>query len=243
MDINLNTGAILSTTVVGFGNIAGIPPEIQEVSSICSAPNGNYYFITLDTLGSINNALNVTNFKIDHGYNFDYYIPGYGLGTKQPISAIRANAFAFYTHNGVTVNRHDLLTGAVVASAPIPGGISTPTFFGTSTQGNGGLDLDNCGNVYVGSGNGVYKFDASLNLLASAPTPGPVYDVDVASNGDVAVSGINFVAIVALSGELPGKKSDNNNNGRGNLPFGLPNMVFNNVKILFISKAKSILGE
>ena len=71
--------------------------------------------------------------------------------------------------------------------------------FRSKTQGNGGLDLDNCGNVYVGSGNGVYKFDANLNFISSATTPGPVYDVDVSANGDVAASGSNFVAAVTLS--------------------------------------------
>jgi len=200
MNINLANGAIANTTVVGFGNITGIPPRIQEASSICSSPNGNFYFLTLDTIGSINNQLSTVGFKIPTLYNFDYYIPGYGFGTKQPISATRANGNALYTHNGQTLHKRDLLTGAVLATASIPSGIiNTLPIFGTKTQGNGGLDLDNCGNVYVGSGNGVYKFDSSLNLIASSSTSGAVYDVDVASNGEVAASGVNFVATVNLS--------------------------------------------
>lgn len=200
MEINLANGGIVSTTVVGFGNITGIPPRIQEASSICASPNGNFYFLTLDTVGQINNQLSTIGFKTPTLYNFDYYIPGYGFGTKQPISAIRANASALYTHDGQTLHKRDLSTGAVVASASIPSGIiNTLPIFGTKTQGNGGLDLDNCGNVYVGSGNGVYKFDASLNLVASATTSGAVYDVDVSTNGEVAASGINFVATVSLS--------------------------------------------
>lgn len=200
MNINLANGAIANTTVVGFGNITGIPPRIQEASSICSSPNGNYYFLTLDTIGSINNSLSTVGFKIPTSYNFDYYIPGYGFGTKQPISATRANGSALYTHDGQTLHKRDLLTGAILATASIPSGIiNTLPIFGTKTQGNGGLDLDNCGNVYVGSGNGVYKFDSSLNLIASAFTSGAVYDVDVATNGEVAASGVNFVATVNLS--------------------------------------------
>jgi len=204
MNINLSNGSIASTTVVGFGNITGIPPRIQEASSICSAPNGNYYFLTLDTIGSINNALNTIGFKIPTLYNFDYYIPGYGFGTKQPISATRANANALYTHDGQTLHKRDLLTGAILATASIPGGIvNTLPIFNTKTQGNGGLDLDNCGNVYVGSGSGVYKFDPSLNLLASTPTSGPVYDVDVTTSGIVAASGSNFVATISLASCSP----------------------------------------
>ncbi len=199
MQINLANGAITQTVIVGFGNVIGIPPNIQEVSSICSAPNGNYYFLTLDTVGAIKDDLTSIAFKTQTSYNFDYYIPGYGFGTKQPISAIRATPTHFFTHNGIEIHKRDLLTGAVIANASIPSGISNTSFFGTKTQGNGGLDVDSCGNVYVGSGNGVYKFDSNLNLVASATTPGPVYDVDVSNSGEVAASGNNFVATVSLS--------------------------------------------
>ena len=199
MEINLGNGAILQTVIVGFGNIASIPPKIQEASSICSAPNGNYYFLTLDTVGAIKDDLTSIAFKTATGYSFDYYIPGYGFGSKQPISAIRATPTHFFTQNGIELHKRDLLTGAVVATASIPAGISNNVFLGTKVQGNGGLDVDSCGNVYVGSGNGVYKFDSNLNLIASASTPGPVYDVDVTNTGQVAASGNNFVAAVALS--------------------------------------------
>jgi gliding motility-associated-like protein len=198
MEINLANGAILNNVLVGYGSTFNIPPNIQEVSSLCFAPNGRYYFLTLDTVGCIKDDLTTIFFKEPTNYSFDYYIPGYGFGTKQPISAIRADATAFYTQNGITVEKRDLNTGAVLASASIPGGISNNTFLSRKVQGNGGLDLDSCGNVYVGSGNGVYKFNSALNLLSSASTPGPVYDVDVSNNGDVAMSGSNFAGTVSL---------------------------------------------
>jgi len=199
MEINLANGALLNTVVVGYGAVIGIPPSVQEVSSICSAPNGNYYFLTLDTVGAIKDDLSSIVFKESTIYNFDYYIPGYGLGTKQPISAIRATSTHFYTQNGITVDKRNLTTGAIVATASIPGGISNGTFFGTNIQGNGGLDIDSCGNVYAGSNNAVYKFDSNLNLITSAITPGAVYDVDVSNSGEVVASGSNFVASLALS--------------------------------------------
>ncbi|HEU4716402.1 MAG TPA: SprB repeat-containing protein, partial [Bacteroidia bacterium] len=189
MNINLASGAQLSTTVVGYGSTLSIPPNVQEVSSICYAPNGNFYYLTLDTMGCINNALTAVNFKVGTGYAFDYYIPGYGFGTKQPISAIRANATAVYTLNGATVEKRDLNTGAVLASAAIPGGSYTNTFGGRHVNGNGGIDIDNCGNVYVGSVNSVVKYDANLNFISSSPTSFAVYDVDVNSNGEVAACG------------------------------------------------------
>lgn len=189
MDINLANGALVTTRVVAYGSSSSIPPTIQEVSSICMAPNNNFYFLTLDTVGSINNALTTVNFKARTLYNFDYYIPGYGFGTKQPISAIRANANAFYTLNGATIHKRDLNTGAVTATAAIPGGSNTATFWGTRVNGNGGLDIDANGNVYVGSVNQVVKYDANLNQLAVYPVSFAVYDVDVNSNGEVAACG------------------------------------------------------
>jgi gliding motility-associated-like protein len=150
-------------------------------------------------VGAIKDNLSTIVFKSPTGYHFDYYIPGYGFGTKQPISAIRATGSYLYTQNGVTVDKRDLYTGAIITSVSIPSGISNAGFFGTNVQGNGGLDIDSCGNVYVGSGNGVYKFDSNLFPIGSAPTPGPVYDVDVSSNGDVAVAGSNFTGTVSLN--------------------------------------------
>ncbi|HEV7235179.1 MAG TPA: hypothetical protein VGN15_03295, partial [Ktedonobacteraceae bacterium] len=132
------------------------------------------------------------NFKTDNGYNFNYYIPGYTINAKQPISAIRACSTAFYTQDGVKVDKRNLSTGAVIASAAIPGGITStvpPFAGGGNLNGNGGLDIDNCGNVYVGSGNQVIKYDANLNLLSSQPTSFAVYDVDVNSNGEVIACG------------------------------------------------------
>ncbi len=199
MNINLTNGALLSTTEVGYGSVIGIPPDVQEVSSICSAPNGNYYFLTLDSVGSVKDDLSTIPFKTGTTYNFDYYIPGYGFGTKQPISAIRATASEFYTHNGVTIDRRDLFTGAITGTAAIPGGITSATIFGTNVQGNGGLDIDSCGFVYVGSGNAVHKFDPALNLVGSVSTPGPVYDVSVTSYGDIAASGNNFISSLTFS--------------------------------------------
>jgi gliding motility-associated-like protein len=193
MEINLASGALSSTTVVGYGGMgSGFPPapNMQEVSSICMGPTGGYYFLTLDTVGSINTALSAIKFKTGTGYNFNYYIPGYTLKNKQPISAIRANGTAFYTLNGATIHKRSLTTGAVLATAAIPGGISTVApVIGGNLNGNGGLDLDNCGNVYVGSGNQVVKYDANLNVLSSTAVSFAVYDVDVNSNGEVIACG------------------------------------------------------
>lgn len=189
ININLATGAQAGVTVVGYGSTLSIPPSMQEVSSICFAPNNNFYFLTLDTIGSINNALSTINFKAPTSYAFDYYIPGYGFGTKQPISAIRADGNAVYTINGSTLHKRNLSNGTVMATATITGGSYTSTFFGRGVNNNGGIDIDAAGNIYVGTTTGVQKFDAALNAVGFAATTFAVYDVDVNANGEVIACG------------------------------------------------------
>ncbi|MFN7690580.1 MAG: hypothetical protein ACK5QU_05825, partial [Bacteroidota bacterium] len=62
-------------------------------------------------------------------------------------------------------------------------------FLGGNQYGNSGIDIDNCGNVFVGSSNGVYKFDQNLAPLGNFPTTFKVYDVVVSINGDVIACG------------------------------------------------------
>ena len=77
---------------------------------------------------------------------------------------------------------------SVLASATIPGGSSSLTM-GKNTVGNSGIDIDSCGNLYVGSGNGLYKYDANLNVITSVSTSYHVYDVAVSTNGNVVFCG------------------------------------------------------
>ncbi|MGZ3903491.1 MAG: PKD domain-containing protein, partial [Bacteroidia bacterium] len=72
--------------------------------------------------------------------------------------------------------------------APIAGGVSTASF-GFNVPSNSGIDLDSCGNVYVGSTNAVIKYDANLNVISSQATTFKVYDVAVSTGGNVIACG------------------------------------------------------
>ncbi|HTL81199.1 MAG TPA: gliding motility-associated C-terminal domain-containing protein [Bacteroidia bacterium] len=181
--INMASGAQTGSTVVGY--IAGF--NIKEVRSLCSCPSGGYYFLTLDSIGYVT-AANVLTWKSISGYNFSYGNPSYSIQGNMGVSAIRANASAIYTMNGSTLDKRNTANGAILASVAIPGGISS-SGFGGNTMGCSGLDLDSCGNVYVGSGNKIVKYDGNLNQLSTQTTPGVVYDVSVCKNGEVAACG------------------------------------------------------
>ncbi|MEN9302078.1 MAG: hypothetical protein RL264_507 [Bacteroidota bacterium] len=191
--INTNTGGINSTQNLALGSTAGIPPTVQEIRAITASPNGKYYYLTQDTLGSFHSNFNLCSsnnsqmFKISSTYAFGYKSENFRY-QNSGISAIRANNSFFYTQNGTNVHKRNLLTGAIVASAVIPAGNAT-TSLGKFQVSNSGIDLDDCGNVYVGTTNGVVKYDANLTQLATYSTAFKVYDVIVLPNGDIAACG------------------------------------------------------
>ncbi len=203
MNMNLNTGAVLNYVEVGY--VGGfLNTQIKEVRSICASPNGNYYYLTLDSIGSVTPALAI-NYQNNSTYNFTYGSPAYGV-TNQGISAIRATSTNIYTQNGATLSKRDITNGAILATVNIPGGVSNSVIIiGGNTPGNSGLDLDSCGNIYVGSTSGVIKYDANLTYIATYPTPHAVYDVAVNSNGEVVACGDRFATSINMSACNPVK--------------------------------------
>ncbi len=193
-DINTNNGNVISSEAVGSNRPGFIINDISEVRSITSSKNARYYYITLDTIGCIDDNIGLcpngsSIFQENHTYAFGYksenYRPNNG---NSGIKAIKANANFVYTHNGITVAKRSLTTGAIINSVTIPGGLNT-TSIGFNQPGCNGLDIDASGNVYVGSGNAVIKYDANLTQLSSSPTSFAVFDVAVSTSGNVIVCG------------------------------------------------------
>jgi len=196
---NINTA---NGSVIGSPQIVGImfntiPPYINEVRSISPSYNGRYYYMTLDSMGCIDQNFSVCSngapiFAISNGYNLAYKCENYrtlgGSGGNAGVKTIKANKNFVYTTNGKSIQKRSLTTGAVISTATIPGGASTSSL-GRNAISNGGIDIDTCGNVYVGSCNSVIKFDANLNLLSQFALSFNVYDVAVSTNGDVIVCG------------------------------------------------------
>lgn len=191
-NIDITTGNVISSADVAQGSTFGIPPSVQEVRAICASPNGKFYFMTQDTVGAFNQNFNACNgaplfYKIDNSYDLGYKCENYRYDNAG-ICAIKANNSFYYTQNGVNVVKRNLQTGAILITSSIPGGANT-TALGDFSVSNSGIDIDNCGNVYVGSSTGVVKFDANLAQLATYPTTYKVYDVHVTTAGDVVAVG------------------------------------------------------
>ena len=198
-NINLNNGSVLNSIKVSNAIPSFLINDPNEIRSVCASPNGNYYFLTLDTIGSLTPALASIIWESQSGYRFGYGSPNYGF-TPQGQSIIRATATHIYTANGDSIVMRDINTGAVVGAAAIPGGGHATTFIipGTLPK-NGGLVIDSCGNVFVGSQSNVTMYDANLNFISSTTTPSEVYDVAIGINGDVLASGNGFAVALAIS--------------------------------------------
>lgn len=191
--IDINTGVILNKQIVGIGSMSSSPPTIQEVRSIAAADNSKYYFLTLDSIGRTSqNFSNCTSgstiTKDKSKYALDYKCENFRYDNSG-ISSIKANQTFLYTQNGSYLHKRSLYSLAIIDSAFISGGSATISM-GRRKVNNSGIDIDACGNVYVGSTNAVIKFDGnSLTQLASYPTNYNVYDVVINSNGDIIACG------------------------------------------------------
>lgn len=203
-EINMSNGAQINQAQVASLSPGplGLIGNPNEVRAMCPSPNGKYYYMTLDTIGVFTENLTL-GYQNNHGYGFSYQVAGYGA-TNQSINAMAATTDFLYTQNGSTLHKRNIVDGSIVGTVTIPSGI-TSVDLGFASAENGGLVLDSCGNVYVGSSNGVYKFDADLNQLGFQSTPGRVYDVAVNSAGEVVACGQGFVASLNLTPCAPPK--------------------------------------
>jgi hypothetical protein len=203
-EIDMNNGAQLNNVEVASVSPGplGLVNNPNEVRAMCPSPNGNYYYMTLDTIGRFDENLTL-GYQDNHGYGFSYQVAGYGV-TNQSINAMAATTDYLYTLDGSTLDKRNIVDGSIIISVPIPNG-QTTNELGFNSVENGGLELDSCGNVYVGSTTGVYKFDENLVQLAFQSTPGRVYDVDVNSAGEVVACGQGFLASLNLAPCAPPK--------------------------------------
>jgi hypothetical protein len=163
------------------------PTGMKEIRALALGGNGNFYMLSNDNLIALNQSFG-TIYSIASGTSHPYYSPAYMAKNVQGQNIIDANTTHIYNATGTAVTRRDIATGAILNNAAIPGGAFSGGFLGSGAS-NGGLVLDNCGNVYVGSTNQVLKYDAALAQLATVATTGAVYDVHVAPGGVVLWGG------------------------------------------------------
>jgi len=193
-NVNVNTGNISSQIKVAVGTMIGIPPALEEVRGVCSNDNGKYYFFTHDTIGYIYDdftfcqSANLGLTKTNHGMGLGYKCENFRQDNCG-IKAIRSDGNFLYVNKGNQLQKRSLVDFSIIATVSIPGGGFNNVFLSGNAVSNSGIDVDQCGNVYVGSASQVVKYDANLNQLATYPVSYNVYDVRVSINGDVIACG------------------------------------------------------
>ena len=186
-NINMSTGNVLNSAQVTGGGLF-LP---QEVRAITACGNGNYYFLTHDSIGYIHQGLTLCTtgtsfpFHTYNTYNLSYKCETFRVNNTG-IKAIKSFGGYIFTHRGNQVHKRPFGTGLITGTAAIPGG-----GFSTGQVNNSGIDVDSCGHVFVGSVNQVVEYDVNLNQLAVFPTSSNfnVYDVQVSPNGNVIAAG------------------------------------------------------
>ncbi len=181
------------------------PPSVGDIVTTSYGKNGKLYLISVKDASPnphltcldpssgfstvFNNSFPVNAAFVD-GFNTAYKTYGF--------NGIAAGCNYLYVCLGASLQKRDLNTGALLSSITVPGGVQ---------HANSGTAVDKCGNVYVGSSNGVYVYDPNLSLLTSFTTPKPVLDIVIGNNGifyacgGSLVSGTNsgFVAQFSMS--------------------------------------------
>jgi gliding motility-associated-like protein len=194
-NINTSNGNNTSTTNVAVGPSSSIPPNVQEVRSIAAAPNGRYYFLTQDTIGFISdnfglcpNGSSSNLFKTTNGSDLGYKCENYRYDNSS-ICAMAADLNAVYVNRGNQLQKRSLIDLSIQGTVAIPGGSYSSVFLGGNVLANSGIAVDDCGNIYVGSTTGVYKFNSSLVQQGFYATTFKVYDVAVNSAGEIVACG------------------------------------------------------
>lgn len=185
-------GHIFNLNPANGNQVAGSPYNVspvgmKEIRALITGGNGNYYMVSNDNLIALNQTYGII-YSIASGISHPYYSPAYMAQSVQGQNIIDANTAFIYMQNGATLQKRDINTGAVVGSTSITGGGFSGGFFGSGAT-NGGLVIDACDNVYVGSTNAIFKYDANLNLLGNVATTGAIYDLHIPAAGTLIAGG------------------------------------------------------
>jgi len=129
-------------------------------------------------------------YMVPDGYTFweakcIKYYPYYGNG----FNGMTKNSRYLYTYDGATIKKWNPWSGAFISSVIVSAADSFRC---------GGIVVDACNNVYVGTITGVKQYDSTFTFVTSAPTIDTVYDVAMGISGEIFACGNGFVSALSL---------------------------------------------
>lgn len=194
-DVNMSSGIVNSVQYLQTVSLSGIGATPVEVRSVASTNTGKYVGLTHKRVEVINQAPGqsppfVPAFAVNNacelGYKSENFMPATQNGA--PLKAIAANGNYFFTHSGDKIYKWSTTDATILDTAIVSGGYGQ-LVFGKLVLHNAGIAVDDCGFVYAGSKDRVVKYDINLNLIDSVMLPFTVYDVALATNGNIVVCG------------------------------------------------------
>lgn len=130
-------------------------------------------------------------FNVNDGYTFQELAGLYGAsGVYNGMNGLAASPNWLYSYDGAMLKRWNKTTGALSSSLVVNA---------TSFQW-GGLDVDWCDNIYVGSQSSLKLYNSSLTLTSTTVLPNTVYDVLLNNACDTLfVCGKGYVSAYAVT--------------------------------------------
>ncbi|MCE9538691.1 MAG: hypothetical protein K8R85_05685, partial [Bacteroidetes bacterium] len=121
------------------------------------------------------------------GYGTGYVADG---GFAQGYNGMTILGNNLYIFDGATLFKVNKTNGAIVAQVTVPGGVNKK---------NGGIYITSCGQLFVGSGTGVYMYDLNFNQIDFKATTGKVFDLAFNTfNQTISVCGPGHVTELAF---------------------------------------------
>ncbi len=188
------------TTGNQFNHLNANPPVgIEGRSMDTDNSNGDVYVLSAP-LGSaqagnrvikLDQNLNLL-WNVNSGYSLTESMSTYYPNSFSQLNGISAGCSFLYTYDGLTLKKWDKSTGAAIGTpVNVPGG---------SVYQTSGLIVDPCGDVYVGTTTGVYKYDQNLVFISNAATPSTVYDLCIGNiPGEIIAVGDGFMNSINLN--------------------------------------------
>jgi len=215
---NLNAGIInKSSGSLSMSNITGIGPSgLQDILSSCIDNNAQLYAILASNwtpgvnnrIYKLNSAINGNVWNKYSGYrsfteaNNKHFVKNDSIiGTSNGFNALSANNQYLFYYDGKNLKAFRLTNGDTVG---YPLSINAHVLMM-----QGGIESDNCNNIYIGGNNGnvlIYNFDGlNFNFVRQVAINGhsgkSVYDLKAnKKNNTLYVSGDGFVAETSFSG-------------------------------------------
>ena len=195
----LNFAASMDTDLtsfsVPFGNFADM--ALLGIDN-CPSSNNCYFGSCCTNLlsGLPGTALAPSFFNVPDGYTFTevgsvMYVGGSGYAANG-FNGVAVSQNYTYTYDGAVVKRWDKVTGALINSLVITG---TPFL-------QGGLDVDECDNIFVGNNNSISVYDVNYNLVTTFALPATIYDLKLDKANLLYACGRGFTTSIDLPNPL-----------------------------------------